>query len=172
MSDKASQLADAVEAAVADSPYVVTRTDQGFDLTINLADAKWYGVLDKAGLKYDHTYRVTVDGDHFKILQTWKRVEWAAGVPTSFEVEGGSGRFIELGYQKSWAFDEHGKFTKVVDYNFKSQEGLKLIRELAEPIGLSERRPMEMNLAMVFALIAIIGAVATLIAVPLVFLLG
>jgi hypothetical protein len=172
MSDKASQLADAVEAAVADSPYVVTRTGEGFDLTINLADAQWYGVLNKAGLKHDYAYHVTVEGDHFKIKQSWKRVEWAAGVPTSFEVEGGSGRIIEWGYQKSWAFDEHGKFTKVVDYNFTSQEGLKLIRDLAEPLGLGERRPMEMNLAMVVAMIAIIGAVATLIAVPLVFLLG
>lgn len=172
MTDKASQLADAVEAAVADSPYVVTRTDAGFDLTINLADAKWYGVLNKAGLKYDHTFHVSVEGDRFKIKQDWKRVEWAAGVPTSFEVEGGSGRIIEFGYQKSWAFDENGKFTKVVDYNFKSQEGLKLIRELAQPLGLSEGRPMEMNIAMFFAALALLGVVVAAIALPIVFIWG
>jgi hypothetical protein len=172
MTDKASQLADTVEAAVADSPYVVTRTAEGFDMTVDLADASWYGVLNKAGLKYQHTYRVTVDGDHFKILQTWKRVEWAAGVPTSFSAEGGRGRLLELGFEKSWAFDEKGTFTKVVDYSFKSQEGLNLIRDLAEPLGLSERRPLEVTVAVVFAAIAIVGALAALIVLPLAFLFG
>lgn len=161
MTDKATQLAEAVEAAVADSPYVVTRTAEGFDLSIDIADARWYGVLNKAGLKYDHTWRVTVDGDHYKILQTWKRVEWAAGVPTSLSAEGGRGRLLEVGFEKSWAFDEEGRFAKVVDYSFKSQEGLTLIRELAEPLGLSERRPMEVKVA-----------VAAAVAVPVVLVLG
>lgn len=43
------------------SPYVVTATPHGCDVTLNLADQQWYGVMSKQGLPKTFTFHVVLD---------------------------------------------------------------------------------------------------------------
>jgi hypothetical protein len=50
------------------------------------------------------------------------------------------GRVIELGAQKVWALDEHGRFGVQADYRFSSEEGRQLVTGVAEQLGMRQRR--------------------------------
>ena len=40
------------------TPYVVRETDAGFDVTLDIVDAQWFGILNKAGLSKVYTHHV------------------------------------------------------------------------------------------------------------------
>lgn len=150
----------AVSHAAQGTPYVVTPTEGGFDVTLNIADAQWYGLFNKAGLTKVVTHHVSLEGDRYEILDDSRELRWVAGVPSlhgSYVRQ--TGRVREFGFEKSWAFDEDGRFRKVVDYSFSTGEGLALIRGVAEQLGLTERQPASVKVAIglaVFTLIALL----------------
>lgn len=132
----------AVQEAAAGTPYVVTPTESGFDVALDIVDAEWFGVFDKAGLSRAHTHHVAVSEDgSYTITGDSREVEWVAGVPrASASASRQVGRVKELGVQKVWAFDENGSFGTVVDYRFDSEEGRDMVTMIGERLGLTQER--------------------------------
>lgn len=149
-----------IQAATADTPYVATPTDDGFELTLQLADARWHELLSTSGVTYRHAFKVTVEDDAFRILQTRQRVEWRAGVPRAEgSVAGAVGRFYEFGAERTWVFRPDGTVRRVVDYSFTSHEGLELIRGIGKQLGLREKQPWQVIGAVAMAGLAVGGLV-------------
>lgn len=130
-----------VAEAADGTPYRVTRTGQGFDVGLDLADATWYGLFNKAGLRKTVVHRVRVDGDRFTITDDSSEVRWEAGVPRAAgSASRELGRRIEFGHEKIWALREDGSVGRVVDYQFSSQEGRDLVELVGREMGLSQGR--------------------------------
>ena len=154
-----------VRKSVKGTPYVVTKTDSGFDLTLDIVDAKWFGLYHKEGLHRVHTYHVEVVGDGtYTVTDDSRTVEWQAGVPTlSASVERTRGRVWERSTEQVWALGEDLKFGPVVDYRFNSEEGRQLISAVADSLGLKQRRGRTEKIGLYFALLGGVGAIATVI---------
>lgn len=138
----AHELLRHVQEAAEGTPYVVTPTDRGFDVTLDIVDAQWYGLFNKAGLQEVYTHHVAVpEPGVYTITDDSQTVEWVAGTPQlKGSAERQYGRVIEVGFQKVWAFDEHGNFGVQADYRFNSEEGRQLIVAVADRLGLKQRR--------------------------------
>ena len=163
-----------IRKSVKGTPYVVDETDGGFDLTLNIVDAKWYGLYHKEGLRRVHTYRVEVLGDGtYSVTDDSSTLEWQAGVPTlSASVERTRGRVWERSYEKVWAVGEDLRFGPVVDYRFDAQEGRQLITAVADSLGLKQRRGRDEKIGFYVAIFAGAGALVTVIVLVVMALLG
>ena len=167
----ASELRRAVAERVAGTPYEIVDTPDGFDLRIELANARWYGLLGKAGRKRVVQHRVTLDEPHKKyvILDDLYDVRWEVAA----DVEGGrlprlvasgekrrtTGRVMfEYSFEKTIGVDaETKKPDVVVDYVFNASEGQKMIREPAKALGWSERWNTPAKVGVFFAALAAVG---------------
>ena len=163
-----------VEQAADGTPYVVTPTELGFDVAIDIVDAQWFGLFNKAGLSKHYTHHVAVPGDgSYTITDDSRTVEWVAGVP---QVKGSAerqlGRVKEFGVQKVWAFDEQGRFGQVVDFRFNSEEGRDLVTGIADQLGLKLQRGGAEKIGIAFALLAVGGLVIGGVVVGILALLG
>ena len=163
-----------IRTAVEGSPYVVTANDDGIDVTLDIVDAKWFGLYHKEGLHRVFTYHVEVPEDGtYSVTDDSRTVEWLAGVPTiSGSVERTRGRVIERSSEKVWALGEDLRFGAVVDYKFNSEEGRRLIKAVAETLGLKERRGGAEKIGLYFAILGGAGALLTLLVLGVLALLG
>ena len=165
---------EGVQQAASGTPYVVTATDAGFDVTLDIVDAQWFGLFDKAGLSKVYIHHVAVgDGGTYTVTDDARSVEWVAGVPrVSASAERVYGRVKEFGVQKVWALDAHGRFGPVVDFRFNSEEGRDLVKGVAQQLGLKEKRGAAERTGLIFALVAGVGSVITLVVLLVAALLG
>lgn len=171
---QAAELFHRVQEAAQGTPYAVVRTERGFDVSLDVVDAQWYGLFNKAGLSKVYIHHVAVpDTGVYTVTDDSRTVEWVAGVP---ELKGSSerqyGRVIELGAQKVWAFDEHGRFGVQADYRFSSEEGRDLVTGIAQQLGLRLRRGAAEKAGIVMGLIGAVGAVITVVVLAIVALAG
>lgn len=173
MTDRVDLLRN-IRASVEGTPYVVTETDRGFDLTLDIVDARWFGLYFKQGLHRVYTHHVEVPGDGtYTVTDDSRTVEWQAGVPTiSGSVQRTRGRVLELSSEKLWALGEDLRPRVVVDYRFNSEEGRHLIRAVADSIGLKEQRGRDEKIGLYFAILGGAGALVTLIVLAVLALLG
>ena len=149
MSDERELLA-AVRARTEGTPYVVTETDDGFDMRIDIADASWHGLLHAQHLDKAWTYHVRLAPEkRLTITDDVRTVTWRAGagpgtqgpVPVLSASAGRRvGRWNEKGFQKTWAVDERGSHGTVVDFTVDSAWGRDLIRGPARELGWAEER--------------------------------
>lgn len=163
-----------VQAATEGTPYVVSETEKGFDVTLDIVDAQWFGVFDKAGLQKVYIHHVAVrDGGIYTITDDSREVEWVAGVPTAkASASREMGRVIEFGAQKVWAFDAQGNFGVQADYRFNSEEGRDLITGVADQLHLTARRGKAEKAGLYIGVFAAVGAVIVVIAVVVLALTG
>jgi hypothetical protein len=168
------ELRAAVAARVEGTPYVLVDTAEGFDLRIDLADARWYGLLGTAGRKKVVQHRVRVDEDArtYALVDDHYDLRWDAGagpagasVPrlgAQAEASRTRGRVREVSFEKTFGVDATTKRPDVVvDYVFRSDEGQRLVREPAEALGWKERQGWEVRVATVAAVVGGAGALAT-----------
>lgn len=163
-----------VQAATEGTPYVVTETDNGFDVTLDIVDAQWFGVFDKAGLQMVYIHHVAVPQDGvYTITDDSREVEWVAGVPTAkASASRVMGRVIEFKAEKVWALDAQGNFGVQADYRFNSEEGRDLITGVAEQLHLTSRRGVSEKIGLYVGIFAAVGAVITLIILGVLALTG
>jgi hypothetical protein len=163
-----------VEEVAAGTPYVVRGTDVGFDVTLDIVDAQWFGILNKAGLQKVYTHHVAVpEAGVYSVTDESQTIEWVAGAPrTTGSVERVYGRVKEFGVEKVWAFDEHGRFGVQADYRFNSEEGRDLITGVAKQLGLETRRGGAEKTGLVFAVIGGVGALLTAVVLIVAALMG
>ena len=162
-----------IQAAVEGTPYVVTETDDGVDVTLDIVDAKWFSLYQKEGLRRVYTHHVELPGDGtYKVTDDSTTVEWQAGVPTiSGSVERTRGRVRERSFEKVWALGEDLQPGLVVDYRFNSEEGRQLVTAVAERVGLRQERGRDEKIGLWFAILGGVGALLTLIVLGLLELL-
>jgi hypothetical protein len=162
-----------VQQAAEGTPYLVEQTDEGFDVTIDIVDAQWYGILSKAGLSKKFTHHVSVDDAKYTIADDSVEVQWVKGVPrTAGSVERKYGRQIEVSFEKSWAFNEEGEFGKVVDYSFSSEEGRSLVTQAADDLGLKYKRGAAEMAGLICALVAVTGLLLGGVLALILYLMG
>lgn len=155
------------------TPYVVHETDAGFDVTLDIVDAQWFGLFNKASLTKVYVHHVAVpEPGVYTISDESRTVEWVAGVPTLGRAEVVHGRVKELGVQKVWAFDDHGRFGVQADYRFGSEEGRDLVTGVARELGLTSRRGAAEKTGLVVGAIGLVGGLVAVVAVVVAALLG
>lgn len=161
MSADAAAFREAVAAAAAGTPYVVEATEQGFDVRLDVANAAWFGLFNKAGLSRVHVHHVVVrDDGRYSVTDDVRSVDWVAGVPRiAVDAERIRGRVIALGREKVWAFDTQGRFGAQADFRFDSEEGRELVTGVAEQLGLEIRRGTEERIGLVFAIGTLVALV-------------
>ena len=161
----ATPLMQAVQQVAEGTPYVVTPTDEGFDVTLDVVDAQWYGLFNKAGLRKVFVHHVAVPSPGvYTITDDARSVEWVAGVPrVAATAERQHGRVVELGAQKVWAFDEHGRFGVQADYRFGSEEGRDLVTGVARQLGMEQRRGGSERIGLWFGVVAGVGALLVVV---------
>lgn len=169
-----------VRASAEGTPYVVEERPYGFDLNIDIVDAKWWTLLRKNSVKRAFTYQVRLDEakSRMTITDVSNEVRWDAGVGMNgrpslhAEKQVQKGRVYEFSSEKQWGVDaESGELGKVVDYTFNANEGRGLIRNAAKPLGWSEGMGTEQKIglaAAIFALglvllIAVVGVIILLV---------
>ena len=76
-----AELVTVVRAASRDTPYVVRETPKGFDLTIDVADARWLAILKAHGLRKVFTHEVALDEakQQLSITDVSNTLSWGAG---------------------------------------------------------------------------------------------
>lgn len=163
-----------VRAAVGGTPYAVTAADGGFDVTLDLADAQWWGILNRAGLKRSIRHEVRLrDEQTFTVTDVERRVDWVAGVPRAAASASVSrGRTWGAGAEKVWALGDDGRISAVVDYRFDASEGRELVETAARSLGLTQRRGTEERIAIGFALVGGVGALLTVVVLLVLLALG
>ena len=150
-----AQFIAAVRESTRDTPYAVRETPRGFDLTIDVADARWLAILKAHGLKKVFTHEVTLDeaGQRLSITDVSNTLSWGAGGSTprlQAERSVARGRVYEKSFRKEFGVDlRDGHVGKVVDYSFDAGEGRTLIREVAKAQGWSESMGREQKGAVV-----------------------
>ncbi len=168
-----SQTLYAVVCTLADgSPYVVTPTGRGFDVHVDLADARWYGLFERHGLRVAYAHVVVVDEAErwFTVTDISRTLEWEAGASLSARrpvlraaSERRVGRIREVGVRKEWGWDDKLRFGKVLDYTLDTEESRSLIRTAAARLGYKERRPPSVKFAAAAAALGGVIAVLTLV---------
>lgn len=154
-----------VEAAAEGTPYVVTGTEKGFDVTLDIVDAQWFGIFNKAGLAKVYIHHVAMPKSGvYTITDESRELEWVAGVPSMrASVTRVRGRVVEFGATKVWAFDAEGRFGVQADYRFGSEEGRDLITGVAQQLQLTSRRGLEERIGLYVGMFAAVGSVITVI---------
>lgn len=170
MSEIGDRFRDQVTRNAEGTPYAVTRTAAGFDVGIDIVDARWYELYRKRGLDRTFVHHVKVRGDTYTVTDEIRTLEWEAGQPRlGASLERFVGRKYEFSFQKTIAITEEGRVGKVVDYAFSSEEGRRLIKSAARDLGLKESLSASQK-AGLWVGIAVLVTIAILF--PLAYFLG
>lgn len=128
------------------SPVVVRPgAPEGCDLVAEwrIADARWFEVFAKAGLRKAAQVLMRLDADtaELRAVQRDWTVEWRAGVPSlGLSAEAFRGQKVELSWGKAWAFREEDlRFGTVYDWRFDTRELKGPLQEAAAVHGWAWR---------------------------------
>ena len=171
MDETVDRFRDRVASHAEGTPYVVSPTPEGFDVALDIVDARWYQLYAKAGLERTFVHHVTMAGGRdFTITDDSHTLEWEAGHPRlGARVERFVGRRYDLGFRKTIAVTEDARIDTVVDYAFSSEEGRKLVKGAAKELGLREHLPASAKAGLWIA-VAVLVAMAVLF--PIAFAMG
>ncbi len=155
-----------LRATAKGTPYAVRETPNGFDLTIDVADAQWLTIFKAHGLKKVFTHKVRLtEADHsMTITDVSNTFSWSGGGSSPRLTVSGStqrGRVYEKSFRKEFGVDlGTGEVGKVVDYSFDATAGRDLIRVVAKADGWTEKMGGTQKSAVIFA-----GAIVAVLAV-------
>ncbi len=171
----AEELRATVTARAAGTPYRVDPTPEGFDVRLDLADARWFGPLGASGVRRVIQLRVVLDEARSRYTMTDDHVDvrWEVGadggrVPrlvASARAQRTLGRTDEVSMERTWGIDTTGRPGRVLDYTFSTAEIHALVREPAKDLGWSERAGLAQRVGLVTAIGG--GALAVTIGVVL-----
>lgn len=168
MSSTTQELVDGVRAAAEGTPYTVTEKPYGFDLTVDLADARWLTLTSAHALERVFTHEVHVKGEgRYGITDVEHVVSYGAGgasLSGSRSVRRGRligySRRVELGVDA-----DTGRVGKVVDYELRAGEGRELVRGVAAGLGWKEGMNGEQKGGLIVGIAAIVLTIGVFAAV-------
>lgn len=139
--------------------YHVTGTPHGFTVERNLADARYWGPLYKAGVHTvtGHDVQVDESAGTVRITDVHRNVEWRAGNDGVSEVRPfwaaesrtTRGRILAVGTTKSWGVREDGTVGAIEDYSFNTNEGRDAVRRALAELGWREQMPLDQKIGLV-----------------------
>lgn len=155
----------------AGTPYTVLRAGDAVTVRVDLADARWWALLQRQGLTKAYSTTLTPVGAG-KVARSdlLGDVEWAAGpdgrlVPRlTGRAAAVGGRVWAVGAEKAWALGPDGVRT-VVDFRLDSGELHGLVRATLDRAGWSTAFDTQSRIGIWVAAIAAVGALAAGIAV-------
>lgn len=157
------------------TPYAVLEKPYGFDLTVDLADARWLGLTAAHGLTKVFTHEVHVKKPgRYGITDVEHTVTYGAG-GASLTAARSIRRGRVYGYQRrvEVGLDARtGQVGKVVDYTFRAGEGRQLVRRVADELGWKEGMNAEQKGGLVVGIAAIVLTVGVFAAIGINALLG
>ena len=120
------------------SPYKVTANGDVVTIELDLADAKWYTIFQKNGLKESYKIIITLDDakKQAQVATETYSVEWSAGVPKL-----GARMSIQKGKQIGFKFGaeagikEDGSIGQAYKYSLNSFEILSQIKKIITDAG-------------------------------------
>jgi hypothetical protein len=159
MSSSQQEFVDRARAAAEGTPYAVAERPYGFDLTVDLADARWLTITRAHGLKRVFTHEVHLrDDGRYGITDVDNTVSYSGGAASlsagrSFK----RGRVMSYSRRVEFGLDARtGQVGKVVDYSFRAGEGRELVRRVAKELGWTEKLNGEQLGALWFAGIVVV----------------
>lgn len=120
------------------NPYKVTTSGNIVTIEIDLADAKWYTLFQKNGLK--KTYKVVIelkDATKTAVVSTEEyELSWEAGIPKiGARLNIAKGKQFTLQYGAAAGIREDGTVGKVYEYSLNSVELLGKIGDIIKAAG-------------------------------------
>lgn len=153
------------------TPYTVDRSGDAVTVRIDLADARWWALLQRQGLTTSYSTTLSPVGPGKAARSDLlSEFEWAAGpdgrlVPRlTGRVSSAGGRVWAVGAEKIWAFGPDG-VTKVVDYRLDSGELHQLVSTTLDRAGWSTAFDTQSRIGLWVAAVGALGAVAAGVAV-------
>ncbi len=157
----------------AGTPYAVDRAGHSVTVRVDLADARWWALLQRQGLTASYSTTLTpVGAAKAARADAQNEFEWAAGpdgrlVPRlTGQAASVGGRVWSVGSQQIWALGPDG-VRKVVDYRLDSGELQALIKTTLDRAGWSTALDTQAKIGLWAAAIGALGAVAAGVAVLL-----
>lgn len=155
----------------ADTPYTVDRSGDAVTVQLNLADNRWWALLQRQGLTKSYSTTLTpVGAAKAARADLLSEVEWAAGPDGSLvprltgRATSTGGRVWAVGAEQTWALGPDG-LAKVVDYRLDSAEVHALIRATLDRAGWSTALDLQSKIGLWAAAAGALGAVAAVVAV-------
>ncbi len=153
------------------TPYTVDRMGDAVTVRVDLADNRWWALLQRQGLTKSYSTTLTPVGPaRAARADLLSEVEWAAGpdgrlVPRfTGRTSTVGGRVWAVGAEKTWAVGPDG-LTKVVDYRLDSAELQDLVRATLKRAGWSTALDTQSRIGLWCAAVGALGAVAAVVAV-------
>ena len=170
--DSARELMERVRAAAEGTPYTVVEQPYGFDLTVDVADARWLTLTAGHGLKRVFTHEVHVrKPGRYGITDVDNEVSYAGGagsggVRLTAAKKVSRGRVLRYQRRVEFGVDARtGTVGKVVDYTFRAGEGRALIRRAATELGWKEQMNAEQRGGLIVGIAALVLTVGVFAAV-------
>lgn len=169
----AQELTQKVIEAAKDTPYVVTQTDSGFEVSLNIVDAKW--VLPLGTGKTKEYFRITAELDEATHTATLNdslyQLEWSAGtdgnlvphVGASLQVQQGEIHERQFGVVIGMPGSKQGD-TGVTTYSFSSDKAKGWLKGLLIANGWKKKWGLQAKIGLIVGLVVIaIGVVGSII---------
>jgi hypothetical protein len=170
----AQELTQIVSEAAKDSPYIVKSTDKGFEVSLNIVDAKWVLPLGTGQVKKYFRIDAKLDETtHAATLNdTLYELEWTAGVDGSLVPHIGAQLNMQQGEIHEMQFGAViGKPTGstggqgVVTYSFTSDKAKKWLNEILAANDWKKKMGMQAKIGLtVGAIMVVIGVVGAILA--------
>lgn len=136
-----TELINAVRRATKDTPYVLTETAAGFDVSIDLTNANWLGTFRERDIKrtFVHKVRLKEPRKRYTITDHTHRVSWSVNGPTlGARIERTAGRQKSVEFGGRLGRRDDGSFGFTETFRFSSEEGRRLITEPATALGWTQ----------------------------------
>jgi hypothetical protein len=177
-----TELITRVRAAAQGTPFAVILTPNGFDVTADIATPQWQGLLYRQNVRQVFIHHVSLNERTKQLTVTSEQrvLEWHSGVrPGAPPVPylGGSfskfsGRVIHKSFVKTYGEGEDGRFGKLEEYRFSSEEGRRLILDAAAALGWTVERGRHEKIGIIAAVIGLGIALIVVLGLLLVFVLA
>ncbi|WP_328994784.1 hypothetical protein OG394_09765 [Kribbella sp. NBC_01245] len=161
----AVELMAAVEASLVDSPYVVRPTRAGFDVALNLTDARWWSLYQRQGLRHTFVQHVALKRSSrlYRVTDEAYEVDWAVGAAAGLEPRLGirikhrAGRVVNLTFTPASAVRD-----VQTDYTFSSEEARRLITNAARRLGWVQRLDRAQKVGIIIGVAGLAVALTTI----------
>jgi hypothetical protein len=159
------ELVQNLQTAAQDTPYVITASEKGFQMTINIVDAKWYTLLYKNGLKKTFTIDATLNEvkQTATTTDTLYALDWQAGADAgSFVPRIGGKLNVQKGevwsYQagKQYGISEKGQVGETASWKFSSIEAKEWLDSQLKANGWHRSLGGTAKGALVFAIVVLV----------------
>jgi hypothetical protein len=171
VSGPGAELMARVGAAAQGMPLAVIPTPNGFDVTADIATPQWHGLLYRKNVRQVFTHHVSLNEGTRTLTVTSEmlQLQWYSGAgpgapPIPFlgkSLSKTSGRVVHKSFSKTYGRGEDGRFGKLEEHRFSSEEGRRLIWTAAASLGWTVERGRHEKIGIIMALVGLGIAVLT-----------